>query len=174
MTSQEYINKITLEYLGGTIQQDSEKALIQIDTAQINFYKKRLYAAIKQHINALIKSHNDGPVQYSSSDCILTEYIDKKIKEFRIDDFADLQIDDLRINDISNSNVIESGLESIADDNILDPNRLLYNNPEQNNSTLDDFVIKKTIITAVAPKYPQEKDIMSKKFRYKGVKKREK
>lgn len=166
MTTQKYIDKITLEYLGTNIKDEDEGEILQIDTSQVNFYKKRLYAAIKQHINALIKSPDNQKNLQSSTDSILREYIDKKIKEFRIEDFADLQM-----NDLSNSDIINANLEGIEDVNMKDPNTLLYNNPEQKTSTLDDFVIKKTIKTALAPNYPQEKDIMSKKFRYKGVKK---
>ena len=100
----------------------------------------------------------------SSTDSILTTYIEKKIKEFRIDDFADLQNTDL-----SNSD----NTVNVTDDvNILDVNSLLYNNQPEPIPTLDDFVIKKTIITA--PNYPRQKNIMNKNFRYKGVKKYEK
>ena len=58
------------------------------------------------------------------------------------------------------------------DVNILDVNSILYNNKPEPIPTLDDFVIKKKIITA--PNYPRQKNIMNKNFRYKGVKKYEK
>lgn len=163
MTSQEYINKITLEYLGTVIKKNDEREIIELDNKQVNFYKKRLYAAFKQHINALIKSSDKEEPLYGSSEDILTEYIDKKIKEFRIDDFSDLQTTDL-------SNSIIS-LDAVEDTNIEDPNTLLFNSADQNTLTLDDFVIKKTIKTAEPIVYPQQKNIMNKKFRYKGVKK---
>ena len=163
MTSQEYINKITLEYLGTVIKKNDEREIIELDNKQVNFYKKRLYAAFKQHINALIKSSDKEEALYGSSEDILTEYIDKKIKEFRIDDFSDLQTTDL-------SNSIIS-LDAVEDTNIEDPNTLLFNSADQNTLTLDDFVIKKTIKTAEPIVYPQQKNIMNKKFRYKGVKK---
>ena len=163
MTSQEYINKITLEYLGTVLKKNDEREIIELDNKQVNFYKKRLYAAFKQHINALIKSSDKEETLYGSSEDILTEYIDKKIKEFRIDDFSDLQTTDL-------SNSIIS-LDVVEDTNIEDPNTLLFNSADQNTLTLDDFVIKKTIKTAEPIVYPQQKNIMNKKFRYKGVKK---
>tara|TARA_Y100000741_G_scaffold328585_1_gene281905 strand:- start:2391 stop:2891 length:501 start_codon:yes stop_codon:yes gene_type:complete len=163
MTSQEYINKITLEYLGTVLKKNDEREIIELDNKQVNFYKKRLYAAFKQHINALIKSSDKEETLYGSSEDILTEYIDKKIKEFRIDDFSDLQTTDL-------SNSIIS-LDAVEDANIEDPNTLLFNSADQNTVTLDDFVIKKTIKTAEPIVYPQQKNIMNKKFRYKGVKK---
>jgi hypothetical protein len=162
MESQAYVDKITLEYLGINMPNDLHTEQISIETEYVNFYKKRLYAAIKQHINALLKSP-DG-TNISSTDSILTTYIEKKIKEFRIDDFADLQNTDL-----SNSD----NTDNVTDDvNILDVNSILYNNKPEPIPTLDDFVIKKKIITA--PNYPRQKNIMNKNFRYKGVKKYEK
>ena len=166
MTSQEYINKITLEYLGTVLKKNDEREMIELDNKQVNFYKKRLYAAFKQHINALIKSSDKEENPHGSSEDILTEYIDKKIKEFRIDDFSDLQTTDL-------SNSIIS-LDAVEDTNVEDPNALLFNSADQNSVTLDDFVIKKTIKTAEPIVYPPQKNIMNKKFRYKGVKKQSK
>jgi len=164
MSSQEYLHKITMEYLGTSLHKGDVHDVVEIDVSYVNFYKKRLYAAVKQHINLLTRGKN---AEIDSNDSLLSEYIDKKIKEFRIDDFADLQTIDL-----SNSIVASSQLDEIDDSNMTDPNSLLYNNSDTNSSTLDDFVIKKTIKTALAPNFPQQKDIMSKTFRYKGIKKR--
>lgn len=165
MNSQKYIDKLTIQYLSsGTYVSDeiSCNNNINIDPQQLTFYKKRLYAAVKQHINGLIKNTDDK----SNNDCILTAYIEKKIKEFRIDDFADLQNSDL-----SNTNLDEIGSNYV--DDLTDPNTLLYNNSSQTIPTLDDFVIIKTVKTANAPIYPKEKDIMNKNFRYKGIKKKD-
>lgn len=164
MTSQEYVNKITLEYLGSNHQVEPHSDQLIIESELVNFYKKRLYAGIKHHINMLTKPQ-DGSVK-TNTDCILTEYIDKKINEFRIDDFADLQKKDLSDNNLVNSE------HDTNTSNLKDPNVLLYNQPNVS-PTLDDFVIKKTISTAYGANYPKEKNLMNKNFRYKGVKKRE-
>jgi len=165
-SSQNYIDKLTIEYLSSSsyCHNDISASSVDIDPDHIVFYKKRLYAAIKQHINGLIKKL--PTTNKDTHDCILTAYIEKKIKAFRIDDFADLQNTDL-----SNSNIDE--LPSNYVDDIDDPNKLLYNDTKQTTSTLDDFVIIKTVKTANAPIYPKEKNIMNKNFRYKGVKKKE-
>jgi len=161
--SQKYVDKITLEYLGGQVPKIQEETMQKtVDPKMVSFYKKRLYGAIKQHLNDLIKH----PANIEQPEDILASYIDAKMKAFRIDDFADLQEYD--ISDTGLDTVTDTGLDTATDTNI---DAMLYKKKDIN-CTLDDFVIKKTIVTAMAPNYPKEKDLMAKNFRYKGIKKR--
>jgi len=162
--SQKYVDKITLEYLGGQVPKIQEETVQKtVDPKMVSFYKKRLYGAIKQHLNDLIKH----PANIEQPEDILASYIDAKMKAFRIDDFADLQEYDISDTGLDTP-MVDTG---IVDTSIDDIDAMLYKKKDIN-CTLDDFVIKKTIVTAMAPNYPKEKDLMAKNFRYKGIKKR--
>jgi len=158
--NEEYINKITLEYLlnPNMLVKKNQTTLDNNLEKDIKFYRKR--------INQLTKDMIKGNFPNSDLKMIFENYTYELIYYFKQQDTKDIYQEeylDLSLNKPNNNNTNNNDIESI--------NNLLITNKNDPVPTLEKFV-KKINITPENNIIPQKKNINMKdpKLRIKGVK----
>jgi len=158
--NEEYINKITLEYLlNPNILSKNNKTILDNNLEKdIKFYRKR--------INQLTKDMIKGNFPNNQLKLIFENYTYELIYYFKQQDTKDIYQEeylDLSVNKPSNNNTTNHEIESI--------NNLLITNKNNPIPTLENFVKKINISpynNIIAPK--KNTNIKDPKLRIKGVK----
>lgn len=162
MMNEEYINKITLEYLlNPNMLIKKNQTLLDTNLGKdIKFYRKR--------INQLTKDMIKGNYPNNDLKIIFENYTSQLIYYFKQQDTKDIyqeEYSDLSLNNVKdNCNKSDKDIESI--------NNMLINSKNDAPPNLENFVKKITVNTSENHIIPQKKNINinDPKLRIKGVK----
>ena len=162
MENEEYINKITLEYLlnPNMLIKNNQSLLDTKLDKDIKFYRKR--------ISQLTKDMIKGNYPNNDLQIIFQKYASELIYYFKQQDTKDIyqqEYIDLSLNNIKDTNAeLEHDIESI--------NNMLINSTNDSVPNLENFVKKISVNTSENHIIPQKKNINIKdpKLRVKGVK----
>lgn len=162
MENEEYINKITLEYLlnPNMLIKNNQSFLDTKLDKDIKFYRKR--------ISQLTKDMIKGNYPNNDLQIIFQKYASELIYYFKQQDTKDIyqqEYIDLSLNNIKDTNAeLEHDIESI--------NNMLINSTNDSVPNLENFVKKISVNTSENHIIPQKKNINIKdpKLRVKGVK----
>jgi hypothetical protein len=162
MDNEEYINKITLEYLlnPNMLIKNNQSFLDTKLDKDIKFYRKR--------ISQLTKDMIKGNYPNNDLQIIFQKYASELIYYFKQQDTKDIyqqEYLDLSLNNIKDTNAeLEHDIESI--------NNMLINSTNDSVPNLENFVKKISVNTSENHIIPQKKNINIKdpKLRVKGVK----
>jgi len=162
MDNEEYINKITLEYLlnPNMLIKNNQSLLDTKLDKDIKFYRKR--------ISQLTKDMIKGNYPNNDLQIIFQKYASELIYYFKQQDTKDIyqqEYLDLSLNNIKDTNAeLEQDIESI--------NNILINSTNDSVPNLENFVKKISVNTSENHIIPQKKNINIKdpKLRVKGVK----
>jgi hypothetical protein len=162
MDNEEYINKITLEYLlnPNMLIKNNQSLLDTKLDKDIKFYRKRICQLTKDMIK--------GNYPNNDLQIIFQKYASELIYYFKQQDTKDIyqqEYLDLSLNNIKDTNAeLEHDIESI--------NNMLINSTNDSVPNLENFVKKISVNTSENHIIPQKKNINIKdpKLRVKGVK----
>lgn len=162
MDNEEYINKITLEYLlnPNMLIKNNQSLLDTKLDKDIKFYRKRICQLTKDMIK--------GNYPNNDLQIIFQKYASELIYYFKQQDTKDIyqqEYLDLSLNNIKDTNAeLEHDIESI--------NNMLINSTNGSVPNLENFVKKISVNTSENHIIPQKKNINIKdpKLRVKGVK----
>lgn len=165
MENNSYTNSITLNYLTNPSYQPglAKKMpdLLEVNKAEVKFYRKRILALTKDMIRGEIPS--DGVKKIHDN---YVAYIIEYLKMLDTRDILQEEYGDTVEKDLNNT--------LHTDDDINEANKSIMKQPTIT-STLDDFIISKTITMREPAPLPKKKQInlLKKELKTKGLKKKD-